>query len=265
MLKQRPYRSFIAILSLVLVTACSPDQNASADRPGVADRPAVVQALEAQGFSDVQEFDPGSGLRGFAGMAGDHPVAVYVTDDGNAIIGTRLSKEGEPLDEATLQELVARPMAQRTWAQLASATWVRDGQAEAPRIVYTFSDPNCPYCNRFWAAARPWVDSGKVQLRHLLVGVIRADSAAKAAAILEAADPSAALLENEHRFTQGGIEPVEAVSESAGETLEANQLLMASLGFRGTPGIVVLAADGMLKKYNGMPQGRQLDEVLGPR
>ena len=43
------------------------------------------------------------------------------------------------------------------------------------------------------------------------------------------------------------------------------QELMISAGFRGTPGIVVREGDGSVKKFNGMPQGVQLAEVLGPR
>ncbi len=31
----------------------------------------------------------------------------------------------------------------------------------------------------FWEQARPWVKAGKVQLRHIMVGIIREDSAAK--------------------------------------------------------------------------------------
>src|SRR3546814_8987929 len=60
-----------------------------------------------------------------------------------------------------------------------------------------FSDPNCPYCNMFWKQARPWVESGKVQLRHIMVGMLRADSAGKSAALLSAKDPRAALNEHE--------------------------------------------------------------------
>ena len=47
--------------------------------------------------------------------------------------------------------------------------------------------------------------------------------------------------------------------------LDDNLALMASTGFRGTPGIVVRGPNGILKKYNGMPRGAQLGEVLGPR
>lgn len=62
----------------------------------------------------------------------------------------------------------------------------------APRIVYVFTHPNCPFCAKLWLDARPWVDGGKVQLRHVLVGILGPTSAGKAAALLTAKDPSAA-------------------------------------------------------------------------
>lgn len=230
-----------------------------------ADKPAVLQALEGQGITHMQEFDTKGDLRAYAGVAGDRPIAVYVLPDGGAIVGTRVNAKGEPIDQETLQKLVTKPMSDQAWAQLESATWVRDGQANAPRVVYTFTDANCPYCHRFWEASRPWVEAGKVQLRHLLVGVIKEDSPAKAAAILGAPDPSAALTENEVKYDQGGITPAKSVPDDVQATLEENQMLMLSMGFRGTPGIVFRAANGLIEKFNGMPQGDALDEVLGPR
>ena len=83
------------------------------------------------------------------------------------------------------------------WQRL-SNTWIADGAAgEAPRVIYMFSDPNCPFCNMFWKQARPWVEAGDVQLRHVMVGMLRPDSAGKAAALLAAKDPEAALNEHE--------------------------------------------------------------------
>jgi thiol:disulfide interchange protein DsbG len=41
----------------------------------------------------------------------------------------------------------------------------------------------------FWEQARPWVKAGKVQLRHIMVGIIREDSPGKSAALLAAKDP----------------------------------------------------------------------------
>ena len=254
---RRARSSVLLAGSLMLVTGCS--------QAATGDRPPALEALEDQGLIVIQEFEVGGGLRAFAAAAGDRPIAVYITSDGNAIVGTRLNAEGEPLDEAALNELAAKPISDRQWAQLESATWVLDGKANAPHIVYAFMDANCPYCHRFWLAARPSVDAGKVQIRHIMVGIIKEDSPAKAAAILGAADPSAALLENERQYAQGGITPANSVPADIRKTLDDNQMLMLSMGFGGTPGIVVRGPDGILKKHNGMPQGPELAEVLGPR
>lgn len=252
-------------LARPLVVAACAALLAAPVHAGEPARPPVLKALETQGLTVIQEFNVADGLRGFAGAIQERPVAIYVTPDGTAIVGTRVDVEGRPIDAATLQDLVAKPMGKKIWSQLSESSWVLDGRSEAPRIVYTFSDANCPYCHQFWEASRPWVEAGKVQLRHILVGVIRDDSPAKAAAILRAPDPSAALQKNEQRFDQGGIEPASEVPDDVLEVLARNQMLMVSTGFRGTPGIVVREEDGTVKKFRGMPQGDQLNEVLGPR
>ncbi|HWK69500.1 MAG TPA: thiol:disulfide interchange protein DsbG [Burkholderiaceae bacterium] len=257
MFAQRVIFSLIAAAPLMLM--------ASGSLAEIADKPSVIEALEDQGVIFMQEFDADGELRAFAGVAGDQPIAVYVLADGTAIGGTRLNAKGEPIDGAMLQDLVAKPMGDQDWASLQSATWVLDGKADAPRVIYTFTDANCPYCHLFWQAARPWVDAGKVQLRHLLVGVIKEDSPTKAAAILGASDQSAALLENEIKFDHGGITPAKSVPTDVRKVLEDNQMLMLSMGFRGTPGIVVRDDDGLIQKYSGMPQAGALAEVLGPR
>lgn len=257
MISQRSFLFFVGTASLATLSAYV--------QVHAADQLPVVKALEVQGLTVMEEFKVGGGLRAFAAVAGDRPIAVYVTTDGNAILGTRLDSKGEPLDQEALEKLAAKPIADKAWAQLEAAKWVRDGKADAPRVIYTFSDANCPYCHRFWEAARPWVDSGKVQIRHILVGIIKEDSPAKAAAILEARDPGAALQQNEKNFDRGGITPAKSVSPSARKTLDDNQMLMMTLGFRGTPGILIRDSNGALKKYNGMPQQAALAEVLGPR
>ena len=257
MFAQRVLFSFITAAPLVLMP--------SGGQAQATGKPPVIEALEGQGVIFKQEFDAGEGVRAFAGVVDDSPVAVYVLADGNAVAGTRLNAKGEPIDQATLENLVAKPISDQAWAQLESATWVLDGKADAPRVIYTFTDANCPYCHLFWESARPWVDAGKVQLRHLLVGIIKEDSPAKAAAILGASDRSAALRENEVKYDQGGITPAKNVPDDVRRTLEDNQLLMLSMGFRGTPGIIVRNDEGLIQKYNGMPQKGALIEVLGSR
>lgn len=226
--------------------------------------PPVIQTLQKQGLSEVHEFKVGAGLRGFAGFAADQPVAIYVTSDGDAIVGSRVNAEGDSVDSKTLDELVAKPMSTKVWKQLDQAAWFRDGSADAPRVIYAFMDANCPYCHQFYEAARPWVKAGKVQLRHIMVGVIRADSKPKAAAILSAADPAAAMAQNEKTFGDGGIRPAPNVPKEVGQKIDANQDLMVELGFRGTPGILYQDKDGLVQRIGGLPPQDELAKVLGP-
>ena len=133
------------------------------------------------GFEVVAEFDAPGGLRGFAGVVGgQQPAAAYVTADGkHVLVGSLFDAEGNDVAAEAVEKLVATPMSAKMWTKLEASAWVRDGKADAPRVIYTFSDANCPYCHKFWEAARPWVDAGKVQLRHIMVGVIREDSPAR--------------------------------------------------------------------------------------
>lgn len=253
--------SRLRLLIIALGTLLAATSGSADERP----LPPALQALQAQGINIVQEFDTTDTLRAFAAAAGQQPLAIYVTADGSTIVGTRIGSNGQPIDEEQLQAMVEQPMAQQAWSQLGEADWVLDGDREAPRVVYTFSDPNCPYCNQFWNAARPWIDAGAVQLRHIMVGMLRADSATKAAAILDARDSSAALAENEQRFAQGGITPVRSIPARTRTILDDHRMLMLALGFRGTPAIIALDKDGLLQRISGMPQGGMLETLLGPR
>lgn len=262
----KKFNSTALVLALAMVgaTACSRAQEPSS-QPAPA-RPEVIQTIEAQGLEVFGEFDAPGGLRGFAGLAGQRPMAVYVTPDGqHAVVGMLIDAKGEDIGQAHLQRLVAGPASKRVWAQLEKSHWVADGSPDAPRVVYTFSDPNCPFCNRFWKAARPWVESGKVQLRHILVGVIREDSANKAAAILGAASPSDALARNERAYANGGITGMPTVPSGVRTQLDANERLMLELGFQGTPGILFRDGDGVVQRRSGMPAADDLPVVLGPR
>lgn len=151
------------------------------------------------------------------------------------------------------------------WAKLESAAWIGDGSKSASHVVYVISDPNCVWCHRFWEASRPWVQDGKTQLRHLLVGIIRPDSARKAATILSAKDRAAALEQNERAFSKGGIFPSGAVTGEVQLELEKNLRLMRELEFNGTPALVYKNQSGKVTKVSGFPRDDQLRQVMGER
>jgi thiol:disulfide interchange protein DsbG len=162
---------------------------------------------------------------------------------------------------------------------LRQAHWIADGRDDAPRKVYVFLDANCIYCAKFWADARPWVDSGKVQLRYLMVAVIAPTSAGKAATLLADPDPGRRLaaFERSHAFgvarmLQGGphasMEDVSLaptpVSDDVARLLKANEGFMTALDLRGTPGLVFRGLDGRLAAVGGIPAAG-LESIFGAR
>lgn len=272
MIRSRPALLLLSA-ALLAPAACARDATQAPTAPAAAKQateaaaePAVVKTLRDQGVEFMGTFETPVGLTGYAGVAGQQPIAAYVSKDGQyAVVGTLVNAKGEDVNATKLKELVQGPMGQKAWAMVEGSHWIGEGKADAPRIIYSFSDPNCPYCNHFWQAARPWVESGKVQIRQILVGVIREDSANKAAAILGAASPENALQENERNFAKGGIKPAATVPADVQAKLRANEMAMLELGFQGTPGIVFKDASGAVQLRSGMPQGADLNAVLGPR
>jgi thiol:disulfide interchange protein DsbG len=230
------------------------------------DWPAPIKALEAQGVEVVGTFAAPGGLTGYAGMIEQQPLAIYLTADGKqAVIGSMIDAKGANLSQEPLDRLVSKPMTGKIWKQLEKSAWIADGSKNSPRVVYTFTDPNCPYCNKFWNDARPWVTAGKVQLRHVIVAILTDTSTGKAAALLSAKDPQAALTQHEQQHASGGVKPLGQISATVRAQLDANQKLMQQLGASATPTIFYKDASGNLQKIQGAPSAEMLTKIMGPR
>lgn len=228
------------------------------------DVPAPIAALEQQGLTVTAQFDAPNGLTGYAARYQGQPIAVYLTPDRqHAVIGTLIDAQGRDLSSEPLQRLVVQQQYQDIWPKLEQSNWVADGSVRAKRVIYMFSDPNCPYCHKFWQAARPWVKAGRVQLRHVLVGILKPSSLPKAAAILSADDPSAALTQDERDYDSGGIAPLKNVSDAQAGTVSANSQLMQSFGLFATPSIIYHDSDGAVVVKQGLPRGAELTRIMG--
>ncbi|NWE25593.1 thiol:disulfide interchange protein DsbG [Pseudomonas gingeri] len=228
--------------------------------------PAPIKSIEAKGAKIIGSFDAPDGLRGYAAQYQNRGMALYLTPDGKHVIaGNLYDADGKDLSQAPLQKLVYAPMAKQVWGQMEQSNWIEDGKKDAPRIVYLFSDPNCPYCNMFWEQARPWVDSGKVQLRHIMVGIIREDSAAKAAALFTAKDPQQALHDHEKAGKGSPLKPLATIPKEIQAKLDANMKLMEDLELSATPSIFYLDDNGDLQQQQGAPSADKLVKILGPK
>ncbi|MFP3515062.1 thiol:disulfide interchange protein DsbG [Pseudomonas sp. SIMBA_077] len=227
--------------------------------------PPAIKKIEAKGAKIIGSFDAPGGLKGYAAQYLNRGMALYLTQDGNVLVGNLYDADGKDLSLAPLQKLVYEPMSKQVWANMENSHWIQDGKKDAPRIVYLFSDPNCPYCNMFWEQARPWVDSGKVQLRHIMVGIIRADSPGKSAALLAAKDPQHALHEHEKSGKASSLEPLSKIPADVQAKLDANTQLMNDLELSATPAIFYLDEKGNLQQQQDAPSPDKLVTILGPK
>ncbi len=228
--------------------------------------PKAVQQIEAKGVKVKGSFDAPNGLRGYAAEYQNRGMALYLTPDGkHVLVGSLFNEQGQDLSEAPLQKLVYAPMAKEAWAKMEKTAWIADGKADAPRIVYLFSDPNCPYCNMFWQQARPWVESGKVQLRHIMVGIIREDSPGKSAALMASNDPVQALHKHESAGKASTLKALDKIPAAVQAKLDANLALMEELGLSATPAIFYLDEQQQMQSQQGAPRPEMLGKILGKR
>lgn len=149
------------------------------------------------------------------------------------------------------------------WQTLEDSHWVQDGADDAARIIYTFTDPNCPYCDQFREQADPWIEAGSVQLRHIMVGIIKRSSTPKAATILGSENPEGRLAENHKAYESGGIEPEEAIVKKTEGQVRENNALMRDLGARATPTTIYWDGEGELAAKQGAPRPRAMPDIMG--
>lgn len=271
---QHPFRlarTFLPASTLLIGLALSP--------VSAQDRRPVLKALEAKGVTVVGTFPAAGGLTAWAGFRGQQTIALYATPDGKHLIaGTLLDDRGNDVNQEALKKAVTKPMADAVWGQVEKSHWIADGSSKAPRIVYVLTDPNCPYCNKLWSDARPWINAGKVQLRHIMVGILTPTSAGKAAALLTNKNPAAALAAHEQANTtanakvmtagqpkplDNGIKPLGKIPAAAQAQLDANEQLMESLQLRATPALIWRDDKGEVQTRTGAPDG-VLAAAFGP-
>ena len=226
--------------------------------------PAPVKAIEKQGITILKPFDAPGGMKGYLGKYQDMGVTIYVTPDGkHAISGYMYNEKGENLSNTLIEKEIYAPAGREMWQRMEKASWILDGKKDAPVIVYVFADPFCPYCKQFWQQARPWVDSGKVQLRTLLVGVIKPESPATAAAILADKDPAKTWHDYEASGGKLMLKMPETPPSEQMKALNINQKLMDDLGANVTPAIYYMSKDNTLQQAVGLPDKEKLDMIMG--
>jgi len=238
---------------------------AAGPAPAAENTPPALARLMAMGLQVEGRFEAPAQMTGYVLRAREsrRSDVVYVSQDGRYLfIGNILDTAGRDLTQAHVEDHVLGPELQTLWNELESARWVAEGAAKPTRIVYSFTDPNCGYCHLLWRVTRHYHEAG-LQVRHLLVDVIKASSTGKAATILQARDPAQALADNEARFRSGGVAVADKIQEDTRKTLTRHRQMMDRLGVAGTPAVLYRDADGKVRLQRGMTDLDTLTQVIG--
>lgn len=228
------------------------------------DYPAPIRALAGKGITITATLPAPAGFKGFVGSYQGKNLPVYLLPDGkHVVIGSVFDESGNDLTQAPLQEASSPGVTEASWNELGKSTWIAEGSATPKRIVYVFTDTECPYCQKLWLATQPLLAGGDVQVRNIMVAVIAPKSLNRAAAILDSSDPAATLRQHENSFGHSSVEPVKTVSAGTEKHIAANIALMESMNIDGTPALVYKDSTGKVHMLPGMPSDDRLKAIFG--
>ena len=258
--------NFMKYLLLMLALASAPLAIAATPAQAKATDGSAVKFLESKGVTIDARFSVPGELHGYAATRPNgRRVVFFTTADGKVLIfGTLVDEHGKNLTQEYLDAYVQKPMNRQYFSSLEKSHWIAMGSKHPKRIVYAFVDPNCPYCHQFWEAARKAYPKG-LQVRYIVVGILGNSSVNKAAAILGAKDPAAALEKNELGFKDhsGAIAPVTRMPDHIHSIIAEHDRLMTKFGIDGTPGLVWKNKAGKVQTSNGLPPSSELEKIFG--
>lgn len=250
-----------------------PAQLDSAETTAKADSdsaPAQLNRLVKQGKLSVEKrfdsVDPA--LTGYLVKSGNYYQVVYGLGD-YLLVGNLIAPDGKNLNTEYTDQYRPKIDLGKVVEQIKQqAQVVVTGSGKAP-VLYAFADPNCIYCHRLYAAAQPLVAAGKLQVRWIMVAFLKKTSPGRAAAILLADDPAAALQDNEDDFDkaneQGGLEPLKTIPADITAQLKTHAKLMTQTGGTGTPTVLYRDKAGNWAALYGAPKDAWLTAYANPQ
>ncbi len=252
-------KSLIAITALVTAGAAFAQPAPSRDT-----LPGAIAVAVAGGLKMENSFKAPGGLTGWVLSSGvDQNMVVYTSADGSvAIAGNMLDAKGTNLTKQHLEQFAPKPDFSKLWTELEKATWIPEGAEgrAAKSTIYVFEDPNCSFCQLAWQALQPYQKVG-LQVRWVPVAFLSKTSYDKSALALAAKDPSSAFTAQKLNPATGAAAPEASPAQRA--VIDANNKLMQTWGFRGTPVIVYKDASGKVQAAPGMPSLPQLPAMTG--
>ena len=264
----RTRRALLSLLvfaagSFMLTAQAVPAAAAAPPAPTLAKVQALISSV-SRGRAVAQSIFAGpGGLTGAVVTYKDAPNAppsvIWVNDDASALlVGKLIGPKGEDLDKQAARKvgLLLTPDKALAAAALPETGAIMAG-SKGP-VLTVFIDPNCIFCHMLYQQLEPLVAKGALRARYVLVAVVKRSSFAKAAAILSAKNPAAALQQDQAAFDpkteEGGIKPDSTPSKAVTDRIGVNNALMSKAGGDGTPMLLFCSKDGSVQQLEGMPR-----------
>jgi thiol:disulfide interchange protein DsbG len=227
--------------------------------------PAPIQSAVDSGLRFENSFPAAGGLTGWVLSQGaGNNMILYTTAVGDvAIAGNMFDAKGANLTKQYMEKYGPKPDYEKMWGELETSAWVAEGPAakDAKSVIYVFEDANCSYCHLYWKALQPYVAAG-VQVRWIPVAFLSSESLPKAAALLTATNPAAAIAEMHAGYGKKLVNP-KPVPEAIKAKVDANAKLMRLYGFTGTPATFYKDKSGKVRAVNGMPGLSEIAAITG--
>lgn len=262
------FRTLVSGSAIALAGLFSLTAGAASPAPAVDDaRPALVDTLAKGGVTVAAKFDAGSGLTGWVMSAGPgQNMAMFTTEDGKrALVGNLLDENGVNLTTKFMDQYAPKIDYEKRFADVEKSAYVIEGakqKKDIKQILYVFKDANCGYCHQIWNNLQPYMDGG-LQVRWIPVAFLARDSANKAAALMTAKDPEATLRQLHAEWGSESSLSSTEVSLDVKKKLDANKILMESLGIQGTPAMLYKDKDGKVQFKDGSPSPAELQRIVG--
>lgn len=171
-----------------------------------------------------------------------------------------------PADNANVTAAANPAAAQARDAYTLAATGkgFSTGPIMSAHTIYVFFDTTCPHCAHLWASAKDV--GGKLKIVWMPIGLLRPQSLPQGATILSAADPAAAMAENEAGVLArgNGITAAGSLDEAVVAQVKANTELFRQLNSDSVPLIVYRNSQtGQVGQHAGAVDAAKLMEFAG--
>lgn len=150
--------------------------------------------------------------------------------------------------------------AEQLFSDVSGSNWIALGEESAPAI-YTFIDPQCPYCHDFITDLKDkYIESGRLQVRMIPVG-FREETLAQAAFLLAVPNPQSRWF----RHLAGDEQAIPVTEGINKQGVQRNLSVMQSWKLNVTPLTVYRNADGEVKIIQGRAKDipALLDDLTG--